>query len=247
MSYRAFDAGEIDHQQAYRLLIGSVVPRPIAWVSTISAEGAPNLAPFSFFTMVSHYPPMASISVGERAKKPKDTTRNILETKGYVIHAVTNGWEEAMNESAGNYAPGESEFEAIGLETVPSDLVDAPRLKDAPIAMECRFERMIPFGDEWVTHLIIGEALRWHVREDLIITQDGKQYIDPEKLRPVGRLGGPRYCRTQDIFEMRAPYVTPDRAHPNAPAPKSARPTRARNEAPVPGDDGAEGRRAGIS
>ena len=195
MSSRAFDAGELDHQQTYRLLIGSVVPRPIAWVSSISAAGAPNLAPFSFFTMVSHHPPMASLSVGERGKRPKDTTRNILETKGYVIHAVTEGWEEAMNESAANLAPGESEFEAAGLETIPSDLVAAPRLKGAPVAMECRFERMIPFGSEWVTHLVIGEVLRWHVREDLIIEEDGKQYIDPARLRPVGRLGGPKYCR----------------------------------------------------
>ncbi len=215
MGYRVFDSEEMDHQQTYRLLIGSVVPRPIAWVSTMSAAGVPNLAPFSFFTMVSHYPPMASISVGEREKKPKDTARNIMETRGYVIHTVTNGWEEAMNQSAGNYAPEESEFEAVGLETLPSDLVDAPRLKNAPVAMECRFERMIPFGDEWVTHLIIGEVLRWHVREDLM--REGK-YIDPAKLGPVGRLGGPRYCRTGEIFEMRPPYVMPDRAHPNDPA-----------------------------
>ena len=82
MNYRVFDTAEIDHQQIYRLLIGSVVPRPIAWVSTMSAAGVANLAPFSFFTMVSHHPPMASISVGERENKPKDTARNILDTKG---------------------------------------------------------------------------------------------------------------------------------------------------------------------
>ena len=104
----------------------------------MSAQGVANLAPFSFFTMVSHYPPMAAISVGERENKPKDTARNILDTKGYVIHTVVNGWEEAMNVCAGNYAPDESEFEAAGLETVPADLVDAPRIKDAPVAMECR-------------------------------------------------------------------------------------------------------------
>ena len=126
MNYRVFDTAEIDHQQIYRLLIGSVVPRPIAWVSTMSADGVANLAPFSFFTMVSHHPPMASISVGERENKPKDTARNILDTKGYVIHTVVNGWEESMNVCAGNYAPDESEFDAAGLEMVPADLVDAP-------------------------------------------------------------------------------------------------------------------------
>ncbi len=226
MNYRVFDSREIDHQQIYRLLIGSVVPRPIAWVSTMSAAGVANLAPFSFFTMVSHHPPMASISVGERENKPKDTARNILDTKGYVIHTVVNGWEEAMNICAGNFAPGESEFEAAGLDMVPADLVDAPRIKDAPVAMECRFERMIPFGDEWVTHLVIGEVLRWHVHEDLILSDSGKIYIDPAKLQPVGRLGGPRYCRTQDIFEMQAPYIQPDRVHPNDPAQNDVQPMK---------------------
>ena len=187
----------------------------------MSADGVANLAPFSFFTMVSHQPPMASISVGERENKPKDTARNILDTKGYVIHTVVNGWEEAMNVCAGNYAPEESEFEAAGLDMVPADLVDAPRIKDAPVAMECRFERMIPFGDEWVTHLVIGEVLRWHVREELILTDEEKVYIDPAKLQPVGRLGGPRYCRTQDIFEMQAPYIHARQGAPQRPPPRT--------------------------
>ena len=132
MNYRVFDTAEIDHQQIYRLLIGSVVPRPIAWVSTMSADGVANLAPFSFFTMVSHHPPMASISVGERENKPKDTARNILDTKGYVIHTVVNGWEESMNVCAGNYAPDESEFEAAGLETVPSQTWWTPPASRTP-------------------------------------------------------------------------------------------------------------------
>ena len=232
MNYRVFNTSEINPQQIYRLLIGSVVPRPIAWVSTMSADGVANLAPFSFFTMVSHHPPMASISVGERISisegemRPKDTARNILDTKGYVIHTVVNGWEEAMNASSGNYAPDESEFEAAGLDMIPADLVDAPRIKDAPVAMECHFERMIPFGDEWVTHLIIGEVLRWHVREDMLLFDGEKIYIDPAKLQPVGRLGGPRYCRTQDIFEMQAPYIMPDRVHPSDPAQNNVQPVK---------------------
>ena len=216
MTYRTFDSAEIDHQQAYRLLIGSIVPRPIAWVSSMSADGVPNLAPFSFFTMVSHYPPMASISVGEREHRMKDTARNIVDTLGYVIHTVVEGWEEKMNASSANFAPGEDEFAAAGLATVPSDLVDAPRLANAPVAMECRFDRLIEFGDAWVTHLVIGRILRWHVREDLLLED---KYIDPHKLAPIGRLGGPRYCRTREIFEMPAPYVQPDKAHPNDPQP----------------------------
>ena len=216
MTYRTFDSAEIDHQQAYRLLIGSIVPRPIAWVSSMSADGVPNQAPFSFFTMVSHYPPMASISVGEREHRMKDTARNIVDTLGYVIHTVVEGWEEKMNASSANFAPGEDEFAAAGLATVPSDLVDAPRLANAPVAMECRFDRLIDFGDAWVTHLVIGRILRWHVREDLLLED---KYIDPHKLAPIGRLGGPRYCRTREIFEMPASYVQPDNAHPNDPQP----------------------------
>ena len=121
-----------------------------------------------------------------------------------------------MNASSANFAPGEDEFAAAGLATVPSDLVDAPRLVNAPVAMECRFDRLIDFGDAWVTHLVIGRILRWHVREDLLLED---KYIDPHKLAPIGRLGGTRYCRTREIFEMPAPYVQPDKAHPNDPQP----------------------------
>lgn len=214
MTYRTFDVAEIGHQQAYRLAIGSIVPRPIAWVSSMGADGVPNLAPFSFFTLVSHFPPMVSISVGERERKMKDTARNIEATKGYVIHTVVDGWEDKMNASSADFAPEEDEFAAIGLETIPSDLVDAPRLAGAPVAMECRFDRLLELGDEWKTHLVIGRVLRWHVREDVMLDD---KYIDPQKLAPVGRLGGPRYSRTHDIFEMQAPFVTPDRGHPNDP------------------------------
>ncbi len=214
MSYRTFDTAEIGHQQAYRLAIGSIVPRPIAWVSSMGADGVPNLAPFSFFSLVSHYPPMVSISVGERQRRMKDTARNIEATKGYVIHTVVDGWEEQMNASSADFAPDEDEFAAIGLETIPADLVDAPRIAGAPIAMECHFAQMLELGDEWKTHLVIGRVLRWHVRDDVMLDD---KYIDPNKLAPVGRLGGPRYCRVHEIFEMKPPFVTPDRGHPNEP------------------------------
>ncbi|MEE9274837.1 MAG: flavin reductase family protein [bacterium] len=213
MTHRTFDAAGIDHLQTYRLLIGSIVPRPIAWVSTISKAGQANLAPFSFFTCVSHAPPMVSISAGERRREQKDTTRNILETQGYVIHTVVDGWEEKMNESSANFPSGESEFEALGLETVPADLVGAPRIAEAPVAMECRFRTMLTNGEEWRTHLLIGEIVRWHVREDLI-TED--KCIDPARLAPVGRLGGEAYCRTREIFKMKRAYPPPEKVHPNA-------------------------------
>jgi flavin reductase (DIM6/NTAB) family NADH-FMN oxidoreductase RutF len=204
MGYQTFDTETIDHRQAYRLCVGSIVPRPIAWVSSIDADGVPNLAPFSFFTLVNHYPPMVSISVGRREGRAKDTAANIEATKGYVIHTVVDGWEDPMNDSSAVFPPEADEFAALGLATVPSDAVAAPRIADAPIAMECVYDRTMSFGDEWVTDCVIGRVLRWHVRDDLLV--DGK-YIDAHKLAPVGRLGGSRYCRTHDIFEMTSPYA----------------------------------------
>lgn len=212
MKYHVFDAEKIDHRQAYGLCVGSIVPRPIAWVSSVDAQGVANLAPFSFFTLVSHYPPMVSIAVGERESRAKDTAANIEATQGYVIHTVVDGWEEPMNQSAANFAPEQDEFAEIGLETLPSDIVGAPRIKGAPVAMECVWDRTLVFGEEWRTYCVIGRIVRWHIREDLLTES---MYIDAQKLSPVGRLGGPRYCRTNDIFEMAPPYVMPDRADPN--------------------------------
>ena len=222
MKYRVFDVDKIDHRQAYRLCVGSIVPRPIAWVSSIAKDGIANLAPYSFFTLVSHHPPMVSIAVGEREHRAKDTAANIEATKGYVIHTVVDGWEVPMNESAANFDPEQDEFAALDLETVPSDLVGAPRIKGAPVAMECRWDRTIVFGEEWKTYCVIGRVLRWHIAEDLM-TED--KYIDAYKLSPVGRLGGPRYCRTQDIFEMTPPYIQPDQADPNTTEPLKDKPS----------------------
>ncbi len=224
MNYHVFDAEKIDHRQAYRLCVGTIVPRPIAWVSSIDANGVANLAPFSFFTLVSHYPPMISISVGEREGRAKDTAANIEATKGYVIHTVVDGWEDAMNKSSASFLPEEDEFAEIGLETVPSDVVGAPRIKGAPVAMECTFDRTLAFGDEWVTHCVIGRILRWHIREDLLTES---KYVDAYKLAPVGRLGGPRYCRTHDIFEMTPPYYEQaNRTDPNDPMPDMGKVTK---------------------
>ncbi len=203
MNFRTINPGDIDRRQVYRLMVGSVVPRPIAWVSTISKAGVVNLAPFSFFTCVSQAPPMLSISVGERDDDQKHTTRNILETQGYVIHVVVNGMEEQMNVCAGNYPPEVNEFEEAGLEAIPADLVPAPRIANAPVAMECQFRTLLTNGEPGErTNLVIGEVVRWHIREDVMIDE---KYIDPVLLQPVGRLTGNHYCRSQDVFELQRP------------------------------------------
>lgn len=207
MNFRNIDPADIDRRQLYRLMVGSVVPRPIAWVSTISKEGHVNLAPFSFFTCVSHSPPMLSISVGTKGDAQKHTTRNILETQGYVIHVVVNGMEEEMNISADNFPPEVNEFEEAGLDAIPSDLVPAPRIANAPVAMECQFRNLITNGaGEEKTNLVIGEVIRWHIREDVMVEE---KYIDPVLLQPVGRLAGNHYCRTQDVFELQRPDRKP--------------------------------------
>lgn len=210
--YKTIDPAGNHWRQNYRLLVGSVVPRPIAWVSTISADGYANLAPFSFFTCVGHDPPLLSISVGVREGASKDTARNIMETRGYVIHAVVDGLEEQMNVCADDYAFGVSEFEEAGLTPIPSDLVKAPRVAEAPVAMECAFRHLLTTGREHLTNVIIGEVVRWHVREDVTI-EDGK-YIDPVLLRPVGRLAGNGYCRSHDVFEMQRPDRKAGQASP---------------------------------
>ncbi len=212
MNFRKVDPADMESRQVYRLLVGSVVPRPIAWVSTISAEGQVNLAPFSFFTCVGHAPPLLSISVGERERRMKDTTRNILETQGYVIHTVVNGLEDQMNICADNFPPGVNEFEEAGLTPIPADLVGAPRIAEAPVAMECQFRHLLKNGDERPTYLLIGEVIRWHIREDVMVED---KYIDPVLLAPVGRLAGNQYCRTQDVFEMQRPDRRPGQLVPN--------------------------------
>ncbi len=209
MNYRVFDPSKLERRQNYRFLVGAVVPRPIAWVSTISREGVTNLAPFSFFTCVCHSPPMLSISAGEQEGELKHTVKNILETRGYVIHTVVNGFEQQMNLTSANLSEDESEFDDAELGAVPADLVPALRIEGAPIAMECVFRNLITNGVGWRTNVVIGELVRWHIREDLLIEDD--KYIDPVKLEPVGRLGGINYCRTHDIFQMQQPYPTPDR------------------------------------
>ncbi|MDA1001518.1 MAG: flavin reductase family protein [bacterium] len=202
MAFRTIDPADLDWRQTYRLLTGSVVPRPIAWVSTISHEGHVNLAPFSFFTVMSHAPPMLSISVGEKEERLKDTSRNIRETQGYVIHTVVNGLEEQMNICSGNFPHEVNEFEEAGLTMIPADIVAAPRIAEAPVAMECEFRNLLTFGDVFRTNVIIGEIVRWHIREDVMVDE---KYVDPVKLGPVGRLAGNLYCRTDHPFSMQRP------------------------------------------
>lgn len=198
------DPSMLDAEQAYRLLSGMVVPRPIAWVTSLSGSGVVNLAPFSAFTFVSLKPPMLAISIGHKAGVYKDTAQNILNNEEFVIHIADSTLMTAVHESAEEYPPEVSEVEQLGLETLPSECIKVPRLTVAPIAMECGFRHCIEFG-EARTRLVVGEVLRFHVRDGLM--QNDK--IETEALDPIARIAGPRYGRLGEVITLRTVPRTP--------------------------------------
>ena len=191
-----------------RVLTGVVVPRPIAFVSSISAEGLINLAPYSFFNAVAYDPPTLVFSSSRfAADKRKDTLSNIEATGEYVVNVVVDDIAEAMNRTAAEYPADVSEFDIAGLTPVPSTVVKPPRVAESPVNMECRLQQIVPIGQGHHQHgLVIGQIVLMHIRDDLI---DGHRIIH-QRLRPTGRLAGSMYCHTSDVFEMARPVYPPD-------------------------------------
>ena len=189
------DASSLDTTAAYRLMIGCVTPRPIAWVTTVNAEGKVNAAPFSSYNYVSHSPPMLAINIGLREGRLKDTARNIVATGEFVVNVVTEANMELMHASSAEYAPDESEIDALGIGLLPGAKVRVPRIAVAPIQMECRLERAIELGRR-LNSLYIGEVLAFHLSCEFY---DGRQ-VDSARMRPIGRLGGPYYAALGEIF-----------------------------------------------
>jgi flavin reductase (DIM6/NTAB) family NADH-FMN oxidoreductase RutF len=200
MIVKAADQGRQDN---YKLLIGSVVPRPIAWVSTRSADGKLNLAPFSFFQAVCPDPPTVIISVGRRADGAwKDTALNALETGELVVNLVNVDVGAAMNTSSGAYPYGVSEFKEAGVTPAESAVVKVPRVAEAPIAFECRLGQTVTMGPGEGDHLLVlAEVVAFYVRDDLY--HNGR--IDAARLQPLGRLAGNQYSKPGEIFEMVRP------------------------------------------
>jgi flavin reductase (DIM6/NTAB) family NADH-FMN oxidoreductase RutF len=194
-----FDPKELTEKDVYKLLIGSVVPRPIAWVSTISTEGVVNLAPFSFFNVASRNPPMLCISigpgVGEREGAEKDTLVNIRNQKEFVINVVPSSLGNEMQKTSENLPSDVDEFEAAGLTTLESTVVKPKRVKEAPIQMECQLEQVIQLGSD---HLVIGRMVRYHINDDYYL---GNYKVDLEKLQPLGRLAG-NYSESREFFSL---------------------------------------------
>jgi flavin reductase (DIM6/NTAB) family NADH-FMN oxidoreductase RutF len=200
------DPATISAGEAYGWQTATILPRPIAWVATINEDASANLAPFSFFTGVSSDPPTCLICVARRRKEPdgqrppKDTWRNIERTGEFVVHVVNDALGHQMNLTAREFPYGTDEIAEVGLTKLPCDKVAPPRIAEAPVAMECKLERIVEVGRSG-TAIIVGEILLWHVSDDLIV--NGR--IDPHRLDAIGRMGGSSYARTRDMFDLVRP------------------------------------------
>lgn len=192
------------------LLQGAVAPRPIAFVSSINGAGAVNLSPFSFFNLFSANPPILVFSPSRRVrdKSTKHTLENVLEVPEVVIHVVGHSLVEQMSLASTEYAKGVNEFVKAGLTEVPSNLVSPPRVKEAPLAFECRVNQVIPLGEEGgAGNLVICEVLQIHLDERIL---DASGAIAPLKLDPVARLGGNWYTKitSESLFQIPKPLTT---------------------------------------
>jgi flavin reductase (DIM6/NTAB) family NADH-FMN oxidoreductase RutF len=193
-----FDAAQISWQDQYKLMIGTVTPRPIALVTTLGRNG-PNAAPFSFFNAVGSDPAMLMFSVGDKSDGGKDTVRNIREIPEFVVHIVSDTIKEQMNVCAVDYPPGVNEIEKAGLTAVPSRKVRPPRIAEAPVAMECRLMQIVELGRK-PYHVVFGEVVYFHYHDGIV---NDRFHVDIGLINPIGRLAGKGgYTRVTDRFEM---------------------------------------------
>jgi flavin reductase (DIM6/NTAB) family NADH-FMN oxidoreductase RutF len=198
------DFTKLPARDVYGWMSSTIAPRPIAWASTISADGRTNLAPFSFFQGITANPPtLMFVPVNNRDGQPKDTVRNILQVPEFVINMVPYPLAGPMNATAATLPYGESEAEKFGIETTPSTKVRPPRVTAAPVAFECTLDRIVNIGEgPLAAHVIFGRIQLVHV-SDAVLGPDGR--IDPAKLDLIGRMGGDLYCRTTERFSVRRP------------------------------------------
>ena len=185
-----------------RVLTGVIVPRPIAFVSSVSTEGIVNLAPFSFFNAMAYDPATIVLGISRSAGwKEKDTLANIEATGEFVVNVVVDDIAEAMNSTAAEFPADVDEFEVGGLTAAPSELVRAPRVAESPVNLECRLNQVVAVGDGTKHAIVIGEIVLMHIRDDII---NGHR-INHQRLKPVGRLAGNMYCNTHDVYELVRP------------------------------------------
>jgi len=199
-----FDPGGSSAADIYKLMIGMVVPRPIAFVSSVDEQGVRNLAPFSYFMACTADPPVVCFASSFRSgpAPTKDTLHNVVATKEFVVNIVSEGFADKMNLTSAEVPPEIDEFEISGLTPVASELVKPPRVGESHAQMECRLRQLLPIGEApGGGTIIFGDVLRFHVDEAVV---DGHK-IDPNKLKAIGRMGGPTYVRTRDRFDMTRP------------------------------------------
>lgn len=184
----------------YKFLIGSIIPRPIAFVTTLSEDGVLNGAPFSYFNIVSSYPPMISLSIQRSKGEKKDTARNITSTKQFVVHIVDEANVEKINETAASLPSNQSEIDLAGLTSIQSTKILVPGVKEAKIRMECILEHYLELGglDGHGCDFIIGRIVQYHIDEK--IYEGGR--IDPRGLAAVSRLAGNNYAKIGEIFDI---------------------------------------------
>jgi flavin reductase (DIM6/NTAB) family NADH-FMN oxidoreductase RutF len=200
------DPGTQQPRDIYRLMNSVVLPRPIAFVSTLSAGGVRNLAPFSYFTAVCANPPVIAFAPMNRGRDGalKDTLQNIVATREFVVNIVSESLAGQMNQCSADFPPEIDEFEVSGLTPVASDLVRPPRVGECLASMECRLLQVVqvspkPLGG----NLVLGEVLRFHLRDGIV--QDF--HVDPSTLHAIGRMGGATYTRTSDRFDLPRPIL----------------------------------------
>ncbi|MBS0632768.1 MAG: flavin reductase family protein [Verrucomicrobia bacterium] len=198
------DFSALPVRDAYQWMTATIMPRPIAWVSTVSADGKVNLAPFSFFQGITANPPtLMFVPVNNRQGQKKDTVRNIEAVPEFVVNLVPHALAEQMNATAALLPYGESEFEKFGIASAPSQQVKPPRVAAAPVAFECRLDRIIHIGEgPLAANVVFGRILAAHIRDD-VLGADGRP--DSRKLDLVGRLGSEDYTLTRDKFSLERP------------------------------------------
>lgn len=194
-----YAVNDVNHHDRYKILTAFVLPRPIAWVTSLGPNGVVNAAPFSFFNVFAEDPPLVMFAINKRPDgRLKDTWTNIEREKEFVVNLTDEPLAKAMHESSGDFPPDVGEPGYLGLKLAPSVEIKTPRLADAPWAMECRTWQVINVKDD--RQLVIGEGLRFHIRDELWDPKAMRVHMD--KYRPVGRMFADRYCYTNDRFEL---------------------------------------------
>ena len=201
---KKIDPKQISERENYKFLIGSIIPRPIAFVTSISEDGVVNAAPFSFFNIVSSNPPMISVSIQRKKGEPKDTARNIRAKEQFVVHIVDTENVEQVNKTAANLPPDESEIAVAGLSLVKSEKIDVPGVKEAKVRLECVLEKALELGGDDENagcDLIVGKVVYYHIEESLY--EDGR--VDPKGLGAISRLAGNDYAKIGEQFTIERP------------------------------------------